>query len=99
MKNENVNKRFSIKKEIAYDIFGKHNLLRGTSYYDWVTYLNSAVNLPKIRSKKNVMVNPLQRAYSRLAFRVNGTTIMGTSNKDTIMKLANHIGPFALSQI
>jgi len=90
--NKVVNKSMTIRKEVAYDLFGQNNVLRGTSYRDWVDYLNKRSNLSK--TTLNAIVNPIRKMYANYRFKVNGKVIRGTDNTDTIIKLANYIGGY-----
>lgn len=90
--NKVVSMSMTIRKEVAYDVFGQNNVLNGTSYRDWVNYLNKVSNLPKTTS--NAIVNPIRKMYANYCFKVNGRIIRGSDNADTIVKLANYIGGY-----
>jgi hypothetical protein len=94
--NKNIDKAMTIRKEVAYKVFGENNLLKNTSYSAWLKYLNETVSLPKeVKGIRNAVVNPIQNAYTSCTFKVNGRIIRGKNNEDTIIMLADYIGGFA----
>ena len=100
--NQDIEMRFTLKKEDAFEKFGKYNLLRGTSFSDlqeYLEYLNS--NTPAVKSIENVkMTQPMYRKdisrrinKPRKTYQidVDGYIIKGNSNTDTIIKFINHV--------
>jgi hypothetical protein len=64
--NVNVELRFTIKKEEAFEKFGKHNMARGTSFFDirdCINSLNNAKEDEKVYTTPNMaaLVNPNEK--------------------------------------
>ena len=106
--NNHIELRFTIKKEDAYEKFGKHTTLKGTSFYDLKEYIDYTscdefstdtveTKPTKVKSTNKMTVNPVSDIFRhnmkhKFAFEVDGRIINGKTNQNTILNFVNQIG-------
>lgn len=89
--NVNIDKAITIKKEVAFNLFGKNNLLPGTSYDDLITAIKN-YELHDLFNKNKKMKT------TKIAFDVNGTIIKGKTNEKLIVEFVNYLGPLTAQE-
>ena len=103
--NKFIEERVSLTTMDAYDFFGYHNILPGTSYDDLRSYyfqlgVSQHVN-PNVKMNVPLTGGQLQNhrcsksfyeKRTTIYFTVNNERIMGDNNKDTVRLLIEHLG-------
>jgi hypothetical protein len=81
-------------------VLGRKNLLGGTSYYDLMVFIKKMYlkNKPQ-PNEVSYTTKPIRQIRRSVTFNVNGTEIRDINNRETMVKLINHIGPKSLDGV
>lgn len=99
--NKQVGLATSFNADDHFWLFGKDNILEGTSYKDLMNYFEREIGKPRNTSKISQIKarNPIQRIYLKMNKSDGDIIINGRNNQEVMINLVQYIGPTKLEGI